>query len=114
MTDPVAAAVTGALHDWALMYPIPAWGLAQGELAERLAANWARVASGMVMEAIAAVPAPRDPKMLRLLGRFAELTRCTFDNGGGCQAHGYLSLEPGEQCPHAEAKALLEAEGAAR
>lgn len=52
--------------------------------------------------------------LLRLLGRFAELTACTFDNGGGCQAHGVLSLGPGEQCPHAEAKALLAAEGVAR
>jgi hypothetical protein len=32
---------------------------------------------------------------------------CRFDHHGGCHAHGYLSLEPGEQCPHAEAKALV-------
>jgi len=29
---------------------------------------------------------------------------CWFDHHGGCQAHGYLSLEPGQLCPHAEAK----------
>ncbi len=34
---------------------------------------------------------------------------CEFDHHGGCQAHGYLSLEPGEKCPHAEAKELLAA-----
>jgi hypothetical protein len=40
---------------------------------------------------------------------------CWFDHHGGCQAHGYLSLEPGELCPHAEAKQLLaEWEGADR
>lgn len=50
---PISTAVTASLRNWALMYPIPAWSLAQGDLAERLADNWARVASGMVMEAIA-------------------------------------------------------------
>ena len=30
---------------------------------------------------------------------------CWFDHHGGCQAHGYLSLEPGEHCP--EGAALL-------
>ena len=29
---------------------------------------------------------------------------CWFDHNGGCQAHGYLSLGPGELCPHEEAK----------
>lgn len=24
---------------------------------------------------------------------------CWFDHHGGCQAHGYLSLQPGEICP---------------
>lgn len=44
------------------------------------------------------------------LGLLADLTDpddCWFDHHGGCQAHGFLSLEPGEQCPHAQAKALL-------
>ncbi len=31
---------------------------------------------------------------------------------GGCQAHGYLSLEPGEKCPQQDAKELLKAAGA--
>jgi hypothetical protein len=50
---PMSTAVTAALRNWALMYPIPAWGLAHGDQAERLAGNWARVASGMVLEALA-------------------------------------------------------------
>ena len=33
---------------------------------------------------------------------------CWFDHGGGCQAHGYLSLEPGENCPQYDAKKWLE------
>ena len=32
---------------------------------------------------------------------------CWFDHHGGCQAHGYLSLQPGEICPHQEAKDWL-------
>lgn len=33
---------------------------------------------------------------------------CIYDHHGGCQAHGFLSLEPGELCPHEKAKWLLE------
>jgi hypothetical protein len=43
----------------------------------------------------------------RLLALLADLTdpdECSFDHHGGCQAHGYLSLEPGEKCPQREAK----------
>lgn len=29
---------------------------------------------------------------------------CSFDHHGGCQAHGYLSLEPGDTCPQHDAK----------
>jgi len=32
---------------------------------------------------------------------------CHFDHHGGCQAHGYLRLEPGEKCPQQEAKDWL-------
>ena len=53
----VQAAVTEALRNWALMYPIPAWRLAEGDQAERLADNWARTAAGMVMEAIEGIGA---------------------------------------------------------
>lgn len=40
----------------------------------------------------------------RLIRDFTDPDDCWFDHSGGCQAHGYLSLEPGELCPHAEAK----------
>lgn len=33
---------------------------------------------------------------------------CWFDHHGGCQAHGYLSLEAGEVCPQAELKDLVD------
>lgn len=32
---------------------------------------------------------------------------CDFDHHGGCQAHLYLSLEPGETCPQQQLKDLL-------
>lgn len=32
---------------------------------------------------------------------------CDFDHHGGCQAHLYLSLEPGEKCPQQQLKDLL-------
>ena len=39
---------------------------------------------------------------------------CRFDHHGGCQEHGYISLEPGERCPMGEAmEAALEAVEAA-
>ena len=34
---------------------------------------------------------------------------CQFDHHGGCQAHGYLTLEPGELCPQEVAKRWLKA-----
>lgn len=50
-----------------------------------------------------------------LLAEAVELIRdlvdpdaCWFDHHGGCQAHGYLSLEPGEICPQQQAKDFLE------
>ncbi len=34
-------------------------------------------------------------------------TPCGFDHHGGCQEHGFLSLDPGEKCPTVEAHELL-------
>lgn len=46
-----------------------------------------------------------------LLRSLVDEDSCWFDHHGGCQAHGYLSLEPGEKCPQQEAKDLLAAQG---
>ena len=32
---------------------------------------------------------------------------CWYDHHGGCQAHGFLSLEHNEVCPHTKAKQWL-------
>jgi hypothetical protein len=44
-----------------------------------------------------------------LLRSLIDEDDCWFDHHGGCQAHGYLSLEPDEKCPQAEAKERLAA-----
>lgn len=49
-----------AATDWALMYPIPAWCLAEGAAAERIAGNWGRIAAAHILAALAAAPEPGD------------------------------------------------------
>lgn len=43
-------------------------------------------------------------KASSLIRDLTDRDECSFDHHGGCQAHGYLSLEPGELCPQQEAK----------
>lgn len=73
MSD-VQAVVADALRNWALMYPIPAFGLAGGEGAERLAGNWARVATGMVLEALAGAADQPDATDDEVAALRAEIT----------------------------------------
>lgn len=57
--------------------------------------------------------AERDAKIKSITTLLSELTDpddCWFDHHGGCQAHGFISLNPGETCPHADAKALIAAQ----
>mgnify|MGYP001575933990 FL=1 len=46
--------------------------------------------------------------LLGLISSLVDDDECSFDHHGGCQAHGFLSLEPGEMCPNEEAKRLIE------
>lgn len=46
-------------------------------------------------------------QLLTLIRDLVDDDDCQYDHHGGCQTHGYLLLDPGEQCPHAEAKELL-------
>lgn len=46
-------------------------------------------------------------KVVAMVGDMVDPDDCRFDHAGGCQAHGYISLQPGELCPQAEAKAWL-------
>lgn len=43
-----------------------------------------------------------------LISSLVDDDECSFDHHGGCQAHGYLSLDQGEMCPMEEAKRLIE------
>lgn len=36
---------------------------------------------------------------------------CWLDHDGGCQAHGYISLQHGQTCPQQDAKDMLEKHG---
>ena len=55
-----------------------------------------------------AAPSSEDVSVpLELLMSLVDDEPCRFDHHGGCQAHGYLSLEPGEVCPQWELKDLL-------
>lgn len=52
------------------------------------------------------------PKRIRvpveLLEALVDDERCWLDHHGGCQEHGYIGLQPGQLCPQAELKALLD------
>lgn len=54
---------------------------------------------------------PTRADLLNLIRDLTDPGECWLDHHGGCQEHGYLSLEPGQKCPHAEAKEILAAEG---
>lgn len=43
-------------------------------------------------------------KAAQLIADLTDPEDCSFDHHGGCQAHGYLSLQPGETCPQHDAK----------
>ena len=46
-------------------------------------------------------------QILEVLQCLVDEEDCWFDHHGGCQAHFFLSLEPGEKCPQQEAKELI-------
>jgi hypothetical protein len=48
--DDARAAAVEAAKNWALMYPIPAWSLAHGAGAEKLASNWAEAIGRQVID----------------------------------------------------------------
>ena len=49
-----------------------------------------------------------DEKQIRqMVADLVDPDDCWFDHHGGCQAHGYLGLKPGQICPHEEAKQWL-------
>ena len=53
-------------------------------------------------------------QLMQLIDDLTDEDDCEFDHHGGCQMHGYLSLKPGELCPHAEAKQRVATDGSTR
>lgn len=63
-----------------------------------------------VMDRVMAIADPPLAEIVRLKDLIRDLADpdpCWFDHNGGCQAHGYLSLKPGETCPQADAQAII-------
>lgn len=44
---------------------------------------------------------------VELLEALLDTDDCWFDHHGGCQAHGYISLRNGQECPQHELKRRL-------
>jgi hypothetical protein len=94
---------------------LPTWDELTGEERDQstVAAGWwleAAKDAGLARRE-STEPADHRDQMIELLRSLVDPDDCWFDHHGGCQAHGFLSLEPGEKCPHAEAKELLAALG---
>jgi hypothetical protein len=68
----------------------------------------------MCLQCAATAVRPEIERLLTLIRDLADGEPCWFDHHGGCQAHGYLSLEPGERCPQGEAQELVAALDAAK
>jgi hypothetical protein len=77
----------------------------------------ALVASSMLRKHTATHAPPSEPErtpiptMLEILADLVDPDDCNFDHHGGCQAHTFLSLEPGEICPQQAAKDILDEYG---
>ncbi len=50
---------------------------------------------------------PRIEQLLYLLGDLVDEEGCEYDTNGGCITHSFTLLEPGELCPHQEARDVL-------
>lgn len=59
----------------------------------------------LIAGAIAAAAPYMLAEVTALVAALTDPDDCHFDHHGGCQAHGYLDLKPGEMCPQLEAKA---------
>jgi hypothetical protein len=48
-------------------------------------------------------------RLIVLLEEITDSEECWFDHHGGCQAHGFLGLQPGELCPVRDAQQTIRA-----
>jgi hypothetical protein len=71
------------------------------ELAEAGEASRTKAAEAVLAETTAPTAFA---EALTLIESLVDPDECQRDHHGGCQAHGYLDLEPGEPCPNQHAK----------
>lgn len=64
-------------------------------------------ATAKAAELIDLIVAAERERWTTVLADLTDPDPCWFDHHGGCQAHGFISLRPGEKCPQAHAKELL-------
>lgn len=76
------------------------------DIARRLLAWWIPEHDEQVRREAAA---EQREQITQVLLDLVDPDDCWFDHHGGCQAHGYLSLKPGELCPVAAAKRWIAA-----
>lgn len=69
--------------------------------------EWFRARARAALVAAAEVTPPEEGKLRQLIADLVGEDDCYFDHHGGCQTHGYISLKPGEMCPHQEGKEWL-------
>lgn len=79
----------------------------QINLPERAYPITAENVAASLASSIAWVEPPIPDHIVSLLADLEDGDPCSFDHHGGCQAHGYLSLGPGERCPQGLLTELL-------
>ncbi|ASX98744.1 hypothetical protein SEA_COLUCCI_75 [Arthrobacter phage Colucci] len=101
MPGPCSRRTTGAAKD-----PAYEWEVAQPELTEYAFG----IAAGLLRRGYSKATGDlvRVEEVRPIIAEILDSEPCDRDHNGGCQAHGYYGLTPGELCPQQTAKHWLE------
>lgn len=83
-----------------------------GDLTMTAAEHMQRTYEGAPKPVVADHAHPTLAELIDLLASVTDTDDCSRDHHGGCQTHGFLSLEQGESCPQWEAQEILRLAGA--